>query len=136
MHPKINKRTGIPNGFIYNPEITDQDFKDSYALRFWKDNHACPNCKTALPDSYSVLEKLWDVQKKLLIYSGTEGVKTEAARANSDIKWAILRGYLEAVSVIDSMLNHVESKFDEKIESLKTNNIIGGTEDEQNGIAI
>lgn len=135
MEIKIDRKTGLPGTFNLKTEPTIEDKIDAYALKFWKENRCCESCSKPIPDSYGALKRLWEAQEKVLIFSGMVGIKTEEKRKLSEIKWAVLSGYMEARGVIDQMISYVEMNKDQ--QNLQENNMqTGGGNDGKSGFPI
>lgn len=119
MEYKINQKTGLVQNIRKFVEPSERDVQEAFILQHWVENKPCPHCNGSLPDSYSVMKKLWETKRDLLILSGTEGIRSDAKRGMSEIKFAILSGYLDAINMPNQMINFANSKFEEEFEKIK-----------------
>lgn len=115
MKIKLNTRTGIPDF----KTLDDADIEDALAIEFWMHGKVCPKCHCALPQSYKVLKKYWDAGKDAITFAGMEGIKTRAKRDLSDVKWAMLRGFIEALAIPERLVDRVNQFFKEQLEEKK-----------------
>ena len=124
MKINYNTRTGFPEY-----DFDDQDMEDAYAVKHLIMNSPCPNCRHPLPKSWEVLKKYWEFGKDSILISGTDGIKTRAKRDLSDIKWAILKGYIEFCAIPERLIKRADEFMENKRQELERI-ATGGNSDE------
>lgn len=121
MKINYNPKTGLPE-----IQFDNQDLEDAYAVKHLINNNPCPNCKAELPKSWEVLKKYWEIGKDSILISGTDGIKNRAKRELSDIKWAILKGYIEFCAIPERLIaradEFIENERKEMIKIVKGEN--------------
>lgn len=119
MKIKQNPRLGI---VIPDLELEDEDLSDVEKIRFVVENKPCPHCGTKLPNGWEALNKYWQFAKDSLVVIGMDGLRTRAKRELSDLKWAILKGFVECCAVPERLLKqHDEMLEKQNIEEQKFN---------------
>lgn len=98
-------------------EVEEDDFSDVEKIRFVVENKNCPHCGGKLPNGWEVLQKYWQMAKDSLMIIGMDGIRTRAKRELSDLKWAILKGFVECCAVPERIIK----QHDEIIENKKMN---------------
>lgn len=104
-------------------EIEEQDLSDVAKIKFIVENQNCPHCGLKLPDGWNVLQKYWQMAKDSLMIIGMDGIRTRAKRELSDLKWAILKGFVECCAVPERILRQHETMIEnQKLEERRKYN--------------
>lgn len=98
-----NNQLGVPNF-----ELEETDLADAYAVRFVIENHNCPKCGEPLPNGWGVLRRYWEAARDSILVAGMDGIRTRAKRDLSDLKWAILKGFVECCAIPERILRRAD----------------------------
>ena len=115
---ETNNQLGVPTF-----ELEDKDVADAYAVRFIMENHNCPKCGETLPNGWDVLKRYWEAARDSILIVGMDGIRTRAKRDLSDLKWAILKGYVECCAIPERILRRADEFVEKQKKAAEQENL-------------